>query len=178
MTFKFKLGKCGNANLLWFSIATRMKTNCCTPAINIAALASKSRVSGFCSVSSIIMLQQWTGGRPPQQWRIQNYVCHVPAFKKKMPIWNWWPYLALAGSCRRELALSSRSSPLALQFLVQQRHFLSSIEQVLVVQRSDSSCTAHLRSDPLKRTTKLALVAHHNLVTLLWVHLGQPEALQ
>ena len=75
--------------------------------------------------------------------------------KKKLPIWNRWPYLGLAGSCQRELALSSRSSPLALQILVQQRQFLSSIEQVSVVQRSDSSCTAHLRSDPLKRTTKL-----------------------
>ena len=31
---------------------------------------------------------------------------------------------------------------------------MSLIEQVPVVQRSDSCCTAHPRSDPLKRTTK------------------------
>ena len=51
------------------------------------------------------------------------------------------------------MALNIRSSPLALQFLVQQRHFMSSIEQVPVVPRSDSFCTSHPCSDPLKRTT-------------------------
>ena len=25
----------------------------------------------------LITQQQWTEGRPPQQWRLQNYVCHV-----------------------------------------------------------------------------------------------------
>ena len=30
-----------------------------------------------CPVSPIITPQQWTEGRPPQQWRIRNYVCHV-----------------------------------------------------------------------------------------------------
>ena len=25
----------------------------------------------------LIMLQQWTERRPPQQWQLQNYVCHV-----------------------------------------------------------------------------------------------------
>ena len=53
------------------------------------------------------------------------------------------------------MALNCQSSPLALQFLVQQRQSIGSIEQFpVVVQRSDSSCTAHPRSDPLKRTTK------------------------
>ena len=38
------------------------------------------------------------------------------------------------------------------QFLVQQRHFKSSIEQVPA--RADSICTSHPRSGPLKGTTK------------------------
>ena len=59
--------------------------------------------------------------------------------------------LLAAGHCEN-LAINSQSSPLALQFLVQQRHFMSSVP---VVRRSDSSCTAHQRSDPLKRTAKL-----------------------
>ena len=54
----------------------------------------------------------------------------------------------------QNLALNCRSFPLALQFLVQQRRFMSSVEQVPVVQRTYSSCTSHPRSDPLKRTTK------------------------
>ena len=64
-----------------------------------------------------------------------------------------------AGS--ENLALNSLTSPLALQVLVQQRHFMSSIEQVPVVQRSDYSCTSHPRSDPLRRTTKRGTRGKH-----------------
>ena len=76
----------------------------------------------------------------------------VTSLKKLCLFENGPSDLLAAGG--ENLALNSRSSPLALQFLVQQRHFMSSIEQVPVVQRSDSSCTAHPRSDPLKRTSK------------------------
>ena len=98
-----------------------------------------------------ITLQQWPGteGHPPQQWQIQNYVCHV--LEKKIE------YLKMAHrACSQLAARTWLEISLALQFLVQQRHFMSSIEHVPVVQRSDSSCTgtANLRSDSLKRTTK------------------------
>ena len=46
--------------------------------------------------------------------------------------------LLAAGHCEN-LAINSQSSPLALQFLVQQRHFMSSIEQVSVVPQADPS---------------------------------------
>ena len=76
----------------------------------------------------LISKQQWTEGRPPQQWRIQNYVHRV--LEKKIPIGNQWPVLRLAGSWLpwQKLALISQSSQLALQFLVQQRNFLSLIK--------------------------------------------------
>ena len=52
------------------------------------------------------------------------------------------------------MALISRSSPLALQLLVQQRHLMSSVERLPVVPWTDSSCTSNSISGPLKRTTK------------------------
>ena len=64
------------------------------------------------------------------------------------------PSLDSLGAGGRNLALNSRSSLLILQFLVQQRHFMSSIEQVPVIPRADSSCTSHPLSGPLKGTTK------------------------
>ena len=63
-----------------------------------------------------------------------------------LPISNWWPVLQgldSLGAGGQNLALISRSSPLALQFLVQQRHFFSRIEKVPVGPSSDSSCTSH-----------------------------------
>ena len=98
----------------------------------------------------LIRQQQWTEGRPPQQWRIQNYVCQENCLFEIMD----GPSLDLLAAGSENFALNSRSFPLALQFLVQQPHFMSSIEQVPVVQRSDPSCTAHPRSDTPKRTTK------------------------
>ena len=62
--------------------------------------------------------------------------------------------LDLLAAGGKNLALNSRSSPLALQFLVLQRQFMTSIEHIPVVQRSDSSCTFNLHSDTLQRTTK------------------------
>ena len=53
----------------------------------------------------LISLQHWTEVRPPQQWRIQNYVCHdvtttVTSLKKQLPVRNQRPVLGLAGCCR------------------------------------------------------------------------------
>ena len=82
----------------------------------------------------------------------------VTSLEKNIPIWNSrWIVLDLLTAGSENLALNSRSSLLALQCLVQQRHFVSSNEQVPVVQSSESSCTTHPqipRSDPLKTTTK------------------------
>ena len=77
------------------------------------------------------------------------------------------PSLDLPAAGGENLALNSRSSPLALQFLVtvHQRHFMSSIYQV-PVQRSDSSCTAHPRSDPLKRTTKRGTTFQRKIISV------------
>ena len=58
--------------------------------------------------------------------------------KLKAIPWTPWDSLGAGG---QNLALNSQSSPLALQFLVQHGHFMSSIEQVPVVPRADSSCT-------------------------------------
>ena len=52
----------------------------------------------------------------------------VTSLEKILP--NRWPVLDLLAAGGENLALNSRSSPLALQFLVQQRHFMSSNEQV------------------------------------------------
>ena len=49
----------------------------------------------------LITPQQWTEGRPPQQWQIQNYVCHVLE-KTNLPIWNRLDN-GLAGSWQQEL---------------------------------------------------------------------------
>ena len=100
----------------------------------------------------LITPQQWKEGRLPQQWRYQNYLCHV--LEKKIPVCNNGPSLDSLAAGSENLASNSLSSPLALQVLVQQRRFMSSIKHVPVVQRSDYSCTSHPRFDPLKRTTK------------------------
>ena len=121
-----------------------------TETVNTAARASKSRESGFRSVSSINYASAMDRRASSEQSRIQNHVCHILAKLEKNVYLKSMDSLAAGG---QNLALSRRSSPLALQFLVQQRHFMSSIEQVPVVPRSDSFCTSHPRFDPLKRTT-------------------------
>ena len=42
----------------------------------------------FAAFGQLITPQQWTKGRPPQQWRIQNYVCHV--LEKKLSMARTW----------------------------------------------------------------------------------------
>ena len=64
------------------------------------------------------------------------------------------PSLDSPGARGHTLALFCRISARALQFLVQQRHLMSSIEKGPVVPRSDSSCTSHPLSGPVKGTTK------------------------
>ena len=70
--------------------------------------------------------------RPLQQWRIQNYVCHV--LEDKICQFEMdGQSLDSLGAGSQNLALNCQRSLLALQFLVSQRHFMSSIEQVPVV---------------------------------------------
>ena len=57
------------------------------------------------ALQQLITLQQWKEGRPPQQWRIQNYVCHVLVNKICQ-----WPELECKNKkedCSEVLALST-----------------------------------------------------------------------
>ena len=103
-----------------------------------AALASKSRESGFYCVSSINYAAA-----------MKRRASSTAMANSKLCLSRSWNYLfeidgplhSLEASSQNlaKLALKSQSSPLALQFLVQQRHFMSSIEQVPVVPLSELS---------------------------------------